>query len=83
MVPPGLSWPRFSASRMIQSAALSFTDWPGFRNSALPRMVQPVSSDARLRCTSGVLPIRSMKLLPCITVSSPWQGRAELFSEPR
>jgi hypothetical protein len=25
-------------------------------------MVQPVSSDARLRWTSGVLPIRSMKV---------------------
>src|ERR1051325_4779260 len=29
-------------------------------NSALPRMVQPVSSDARLSLISGVLPIASM-----------------------
>ena len=31
----------------MKSAARSLTDWPGFMNSALPRMVQPVSSEAR------------------------------------
>ncbi len=34
--------PFASASRMMKSAARSFTDWPGFMNSALPRMLQPV-----------------------------------------
>jgi hypothetical protein len=42
---------------MMNSAARSFTDWPGFKNSAFPRMVQPVSSDAFLSLMSGVLPI--------------------------
>ncbi|MGY4359704.1 hypothetical protein ACVW0J_006197 [Bradyrhizobium sp. i1.7.7] len=57
--PPGLSSPRFSASRIIHLPARSFTDWPGFMNSALPRMVQPVSSEARLSLMSGVLPMAS------------------------
>src|SRR5262249_50052107 len=55
-VPPGLSAPRSTASWMIKSAARSFTDWPGFINSALPRMVQPVSSEARLSLMRGVRP---------------------------
>jgi hypothetical protein len=42
---------------MMNSAARSFTDWPGFKNSAFPRMVQPVSSDAFFSLMSGVLPI--------------------------
>src|SRR6266568_3144750 len=45
MSPPGLISPRFSASRMICRAGRSFTDWPGFMNSALPRIVQPVAHD--------------------------------------
>src|SRR5215471_11499683 len=57
--PPGLMSPRFSASRIICLAGRSFTDWPGFMNSALPRMVQPVASDARLSLISGVPPIAS------------------------
>src|SRR5215469_13783257 len=57
--PPGLSSPRFSASRIIHLPARSFTDWPGFMNSALPRMVQPVASDARTSLMRGVLPIAS------------------------
>jgi hypothetical protein len=40
----------------MYSAARSFTDWPGFMNSALPRMVQPVSSEARLSLMRGVRP---------------------------
>ena len=40
----------------MKSAARSFTDWPGFMNSALPRMVQPVSSEARLSLMRGVRP---------------------------
>src|SRR5437016_7670655 len=57
--PPGLSSPRFSASRIIHLPARSLTDWPGFMNSALPRMVQPVASEAYLSLMSGVLPIAS------------------------
>ena len=37
--------PRRSASWMMNSAARSFTDWPGFMNSALPRIAQPVASE--------------------------------------
>src|SRR5262245_59308096 len=51
--------PRFSASSTICLAGRSLTDWPGFMNSALPRMVQPVASDARLSLISGVPPIAS------------------------
>ena len=40
-------------------AGRSFTDWPGFMNSALPRMVQPVAADARSSLISGVLPMAS------------------------
>ena len=47
ITPPGLSAPRFTASWMMKSAARSLTDWPGFMNSALPRMVQPVAAEAR------------------------------------
>ena len=55
--PPGRSCPFSIASLMIPSAARSLTEWPGFMNSALPRMVQPVSSEARRSLISGVLPI--------------------------
>ncbi len=47
MMPPGFSVPRLTASWMMNSAARSFTDWPGFMNSALPKMVQPVAAEAR------------------------------------
>src|SRR5262249_18873666 len=57
--PPGLRSPRCSASRIIHLPARSFTDWPGFMNSALPRMVQPVASEARFNLMSGVLPMAS------------------------
>ena len=57
MVPPGLSAPRSIASLTIKSAARSFTDWPGFRNSALPKISHPVSSEARRSRMRGVLPI--------------------------
>src|SRR5215831_6223863 len=60
-VPPAFSVPRFSASRMIQSAARSFTDPPGLRNSALPRISQPVSRLTLSSRMSGVLPTVSAK----------------------
>ena len=55
-VPPGRSVPRFTASWMMKSAARSLTDWPGFMNSALPRMVHPVISEARFSLMRGVRP---------------------------
>jgi len=57
--PPGLSRPLASASRTIQRAARSFTDWPGFMNSALPSISQPVSALARFNRMSGVFPMVS------------------------
>ena len=62
--PPGLISPRFSASRMIWRAGRSFTDWPGFMNSALPRMVHRVAAEARLSSIKGVLPMAST--IPCL-----------------
>src|SRR5215813_13148230 len=59
MTPPGLISPFASASAMIASAARSLTEPPGFRNSALPRIVQPVSSEALRSRISGVLPMLS------------------------
>src|SRR5438309_1740642 len=70
--PPGLRSPRFSASRIIHLPARSLTDWPGFMNSALPRMVQPVASDACFSLISGVLPIASTtSLLNIMSINSP------------
>ena len=60
MVPPGFKAPDFSAARMMKSAARSLTDWPGFINSALPKIVQPVSSEAWRNLMRGVLPMASM-----------------------
>src|SRR6266540_2147680 len=69
--PPGLISPRFSASRMICRAGRSFTDCPGFMNSALPRIVQPVAAEARLSLISGVLPIAAtMSSRVCIYTES-------------
>ena len=60
MVPPGFSAPDARAPWTIDRAARSLIEPPGFMNSALPRISQPVSSDRRFRRTSGVWPIRSM-----------------------
>ena len=60
-VPPGRSSPRSTASLMMYSAARSLTDWPGFMNSALPQISQPVASDARLRRIRGVWPIAAAR----------------------
>src|SRR5688500_17216090 len=59
-VPPGLSRPRFSAPVMIASGARALTQPPGYRNSAVPRITQPVAGEARLSRISGVLPIAPM-----------------------
>ncbi len=63
IVPPGRKSPLAMASRMMNSAARSLTDWPGFMNSAFPRISQPVSSLALRRRTSGVLPTASARSL--------------------
>src|SRR5215510_1786601 len=60
MTPPGRIRPLASASFTMASAARSLTEPPGFRNSALPRIVQPVSSDALRSLMSGVLPTVSL-----------------------
>ena len=60
IVPPGRSAPRATASSTMLSAARSLTDPPGFMNSALPRIVQPLISEARFRRISGVWPMASM-----------------------
>src|SRR5580704_16926099 len=57
MTPPGRNAPRATASLIIAIAARSFTDPPGFMNSALPRIVQPVASEAARSVMSGVRPI--------------------------
>src|SRR4051812_38794483 len=74
--PPGRRSPRFSASRIIWRPARSFTDWPGFMNSALPRIVQPVASEACRSLISGVWPIAS-------TTSSQMRMLSSSVSRPR
>src|SRR5688572_800667 len=66
---PGLSSPRLSPSRMRYRPARSFTEPPGFRNSALPRMSQPVSSDGPRNRMSGVLPIASTSPLRTLAIA--------------
>jgi hypothetical protein len=56
IVAPGLSLPAASASVMIPYAARSFTDPPGFMNSAFPRISHPVSSDRHRNRINGVFP---------------------------
>ena len=62
IVPPCLSVPSRSAARIMPSAVLSLTDPPGFINSHLPKISQPVSSERALNRTKGVFPMRSGKL---------------------
>src|SRR5215471_1864425 len=59
--PPRSITPRRSASSTMYFAARSLTEPPGFRNSALPRIVQPVISEALRSLMSGVLPTASTK----------------------
>ena len=75
----GRSSPRFSASRMIWRAGRSFTDWPGFMNSALPKMVHCVAAEARLSSIKGVLPmVSTIPSLVCMCEAVRVKG-----SEPR
>src|ERR1700761_3001530 len=89
-VPPGLRMPRRSASSTIHFAARSLTEPPGFMNSALPRISQPVSSLKRCRRMRGVLPTAPTKPLTLLTSSSPRAQKlrndmvaADGFGEPR
>ena len=59
--PPRSITPRRSPSSTMYFAARSLTEPPGFRNSALPRIVHPVSSEALRSLISGVLPTASTK----------------------
>ncbi len=54
ITPPGRKTPRAIASLTIAIAARSLTDPPGFMNSALPRIVHPVASEAARSLMSGV-----------------------------
>jgi len=55
--PPGSTSPRSRASRIIHDAGRSFTEKPGLRNSHLPKISQPVISEAFLSRIRGVSPI--------------------------
>ena len=57
IVSPGFSFPAASASVMMLYAVRSLTEPPGFMNSALARISQPVNLDRRRKRTSGVPPI--------------------------
>ena len=69
---PGRKVPRRMASCRMYNAARSLTDWPGFMNSALPRMVQPVSSEARRSLMRGVRPTAATTPLEICTPWPPW-----------
>ena len=76
LVPPGPSTPvpppRRSASRsaawMIALAARSLTEPPGFKNSALPRMVRPSAIDRAGSRISGVLPTAAKRSARTVTM---------------
>src|SRR5690348_10935609 len=61
-MPPGRIRPRFSASRSRPRAVRSLIEPPGFSHSALPRISQPVASDARRKRINGVRPTAAAKL---------------------
>src|SRR5690606_35460282 len=77
MVAPGFSRPRRSASRTVPSAARSFTEPPGFMNSALPRISQPVVSERWFRRISGVWPMQSTSVLKECSVIVVWSSAVE------
>src|SRR5450631_895626 len=58
MMRSGVSSPLASPSRIMRSAARSFTEPPALRNSALPNTATPGSSFSNMRMrNSGVLPM--------------------------
>ena len=67
---PGPSWPRRRASATMLAAARSLTDPPGLYHSALPRSATPGrSAVSASRRSSGVLPMRSIRLWPSVSPS--------------
>ena len=56
IVPPGLKAPEATAALIINKAARSLIDWPGFMNSAFPRISHPVASLAAINLNKGVFP---------------------------
>src|SRR6056297_106156 len=84
MTPPGRRSPRVSASRTMPSAARSLTEPPGFMNSALPRISQPVCSDAARSRIRGVSPMASRtvpRTLICVASFLMADSVADLMAE--
>ena len=63
----------------MNNAARSLTDWPGFMNSAVPRIVHPVTADTRSSLISGVLPMAS--IIPLRTAFSQIPGGAPTLDD--
>ncbi|SLH21675.1 Uncharacterised protein [Mycobacteroides abscessus subsp. abscessus] len=59
MVPPGFSWPDFSAASIIFTAIRSFELPPGLRYSILAATRPAFGPTTLLSRTRGVLPMRS------------------------
>ena len=55
----------------VASRDSALAEPPGFKNSALPRIVQPVSSDACRSLISGVLPTASTKSVRISKATGP------------
>ena len=62
IVPPGCSWPVFSASSTMRSAIRSFTLPPGLKYSTFANTIAEAPSVTLRRRTSGVLPMVSTTL---------------------
>ncbi len=62
ITPPGVSVPAASAASIIAIPMRSFTDPPGFMNSALPYTGVTAPSTTRLSRISGVQPMTSSTL---------------------
>jgi hypothetical protein len=62
MVPPGRSWPDFSASSTMRSAMRSFTLPPGLKYSTLASTVAWMPALTLRSRTRGVFPISSTTL---------------------
>src|SRR4029078_4569715 len=77
-VRPVCGAPLAIASLMMPTAARSFTEAPGFMNSALPRMVQPVSSEARRSLMRVVRPTAAATLERGFKLNSPGEKARNL-----
>src|SRR5579859_1140686 len=74
---PGRKWPRRRASETILAAARSLTDPPGLHHSALPRSAMPGRSRViASNLSSGVFPMRSIRLWPNVSPSPEVVSRA-------